>query len=796
LWSLRLGLAKSEQALAYRIRTSQPQEAEKIYRQVLELLEKLLAQSPANAHVRQQMCIAMESLAAHLQQVGRDEAAAELTGRAQTIVEKLVLDFPQASDYRERFAKGYAAQAQRLLETQPQQAEQAYRRALTIQQQLVLDFPGQPRFADDVVVTQRRLLDLLRTANGPQGLIDLQRQMLAHSQRVAQQSPDVLTYHREVAKNHNRLGLLLREAGQSAAAEVELLKAQEVWRGRFSPKVEKALKAAEADSKNVHRWHDLFLAYHGNGEWEKCLWAIKKKQEHCAPSVWEWFHESMVLWQLNQRDEAHAKFHAALDAMERDDSRLGQLRGYQSEAAMLLGLPDPGLRVDRANDYSKQAGALEKAGQTAQAKEAYAQAIEAYESLAADFPLAQSYTRKLAGLLTKAGRSQEIEPAYRRAIAGIEELEQASPELRLAQANYHNDLATLLNSGQRLTEAEEAVRRAVALKQDLVRDFPGRPELPFHLAHSYLGLCYVLQAAQQTSVAAEALGQADDLLQKLADDLAARKLLRERLGHTLWKAADSWLGMNRLDEARQSNQQALLCFGQLAAEFPATHFFRQEQAFSHRRLADVAERAKQPEKIEEHLQLAAGIYAQLMAEVPGSDFYRHEAAAVYVRLGNLLLPSEKRQEAEAEYTKAIHLSPQAGAAWSGRAYAHFHRQQWEQAAADFSKAIELTPNVHGNWWHRGHSYLHMQQWDQAAADFGKSVETWPDGGEGWYLRAIARAQMNQPDQALADLRQALAKGYLRLEQLKNEPKLEPLHKTADFGKLLEELQRKVKLESK
>jgi tetratricopeptide (TPR) repeat protein len=114
----------------------------------------------------------------------------------------------------------------------------------------------------------------------------------------------------------------------------------------------------------------------------------------------------------------------------------------------------------------------------------------------------------------------------------------------------------------------------------------------------------------------------------------------------------------------------------------------------------------------------------------------------------------------------------------------------------FSKAIDLASKAHMNWWHRGHAYLNVAQWDKAAANFGTVVDQWPDGAEVWYLHAVAMAQLNQPDKALADLRQAIAKGFNNLQWLKDDSRLAPLRTGEDFGKLVEELERKQTSQSK
>jgi tetratricopeptide (TPR) repeat protein len=142
-----------------------------------------------------------------------------------------------------------------------------------------------------------------------------------------------------------------------------------------------------------------------------------------------------------------------------------------------------------------------------------------------------------------------------------------------------------------------------------------------------------------------------------------------------------------------------------------------------------------------------------------------------------------------DFSVAIELTPDRAASWTGRATASLHLRQWDKAVADYSKAIELSPELHTNWWHRGHAYLQLKEWDKAAADFGRVVEQWPDNAEGWYRRGVALVQLNQPDQAVADLRQAIAKGFKNVEQLKTDSQLDTLRNREDFGKLLEDLKR-------
>jgi tetratricopeptide (TPR) repeat protein len=159
-------------------------------------------------------------------------------------------------------------------------------------------------------------------------------------------------------------------------------------------------------------------------------------------------------------------------------------------------------------------------------------------------------------------------------------------------------------------------------------------------------------------------------------------------------------------------------------------------------------------------------------------------AAAWLARGECRAEMGQLDLAADDFATAVKLGPDRWEAWAGRAWASFQRKQWEAAIADYSRAIDLAPKIHSNWYHRGLARMELGEWDNAVADLTKVVEGWPTESDGWYLRCVAFAQTGHPDRAIADLRQAVAKGYSAVGQLKSEPKLAPLRLRTDFIDLL------------
>jgi tetratricopeptide (TPR) repeat protein len=684
-----------------------------------------------------------------------------------------------------------------MTESRPLEAEQGYRRALAVLQKLVADFPDQARFMIELASSQERLIVLLRKTGKFDDVEKLYRQAIARCERLAAANPSLPGSQTELARNHSRLGILLRSAGRGPESESELRKAQDLLRAISGPELERLKKAAEADPTNGLRWGDLAIANYRFGNWDASL-EIFKSKEHLgygiAGSPWQWFYIAMAHWQLDHKEEAHSWYYQSVDWVEREREK--RLLAVQAEAAALMDLPDPSHRSEQAWEYSQTGTDLEKQGQRDKAKEAYGKALDLYEKLLVDFPTVPAYRTKLVELLNKTGRGKDVERVDREAISRLEKLAAAHPKMALYRLYLVHSYQALANylcyEINQKAAAEKIYRESVLVREGLVADFPDNRDYQFHLAHGHLGLAFLFEATGRLPEAEKAYRQALVSFEKVAAESPNEPAHRVELATYLDRMGILLMTAKKLEEAEKTYRQAVAVWEKLANDLPADDWPRHELAYSHYLLGDLLKNTSRPQEAEQAYGKALALQEHLLVGTPTSASYRGRLALYHINRGNVYATSSQWDKAVADYTKAIELKPDASEAWSGRAFVHFHRQQWDKAVADFSKAIDLAPQVHANWWHRGHAYLQLAQWDKAAADFGKVLEKWPDGAEGWYWRGEAFAQMNQPDKALADLQQAIAKGFTNVEQMKTDPKLDPLRTREDFGKLLEEMERQGK----
>jgi tetratricopeptide (TPR) repeat protein len=117
---------------------------------------------------------------------------------------------------------------------------------------------------------------------------------------------------------------------------------------------------------------------------------------------------------------------------------------------------------------------------------------------------------------------------------------------------------------------------------------------------------------------------------------------------------------------------------------------------------------------------------------------------------------EKREEAVADYTRAIELNPRFVRAYAKRGLIYYNNNQPDLAHSDFSKAIEVNPRYGVLYFYRGNIYLEQQKLEQAIGEYTKSVELDPLDGDVWFNRAVCYKKLGKYDLALADYAKAIA----------------------------------------
>jgi tetratricopeptide (TPR) repeat protein len=107
-------------------------------------------------------------------------------------------------------------------------------------------------------------------------------------------------------------------------------------------------------------------------------------------------------------------------------------------------------------------------------------------------------------------------------------------------------------------------------------------------------------------------------------------------------------------------------------------------------------------------------------------------------------------EAIAEYSRVIELTPKGAGAWNTRGAAYWHMHLYDKALADFNQSIELAPKASAGWHWRGLAYVQLHQYDKAIGDYNQAIELGPKVGNAWGARAQAYMQLHQYEKAIAD----------------------------------------------
>jgi len=114
-------------------------------------------------------------------------------------------------------------------------------------------------------------------------------------------------------------------------------------------------------------------------------------------------------------------------------------------------------------------------------------------------------------------------------------------------------------------------------------------------------------------------------------------------------------------------------------------------------------------------------------------------------------------EAIAEFTKAIQLSPNDARIYNDRGWAYYKMNRFPEATEDFSKAIEIAPKDFAGYSGRGVMLVAQNQNDAALVDLNKALELKPDDAQTLRFRASAYKNLKQYDLAIQDYTAVLSK---------------------------------------
>jgi tetratricopeptide (TPR) repeat protein len=125
-------------------------------------------------------------------------------------------------------------------------------------------------------------------------------------------------------------------------------------------------------------------------------------------------------------------------------------------------------------------------------------------------------------------------------------------------------------------------------------------------------------------------------------------------------------------------------------------------------------------------------------------------AAEHANKGVELAQSGAYEEAIAEFSRALELSPKDPRLYNDRGRVYHRMNRLPEAIEDFSKAITLAPKDYAGYSERGAAEVSQNQMEAAVADLNKALELKPNDAQTLRWLASAHRGLKQYDLAVAD----------------------------------------------
>jgi serine/threonine protein kinase/tetratricopeptide (TPR) repeat protein len=430
---------------------------------------------------------------------------------------------------------------------------------------------------------------------------------------------------------------------------------------------------------------------------------------------------------------------------------------------------EPKARLEVARARWRVGNVRQQFGDLIKAEESYRGALSLLEDSPSDDNASQEWARVRAGcqmdlgvLLMQTDRYAAAESIEREALAVAERLSAdnpATPIYRFDQARWLSSFGGLL---ARMKQPEEALRvrqQAADLLAKLATQYPKDPAYRHHLAiaNINLGNSHPEAGAEhgpKANPAGEvAFRRAKTILENLVGEFPARPdyrwdlaLADFNLGALLHKAG-------RLKEAEPVEREAISRYQKLAYDFPDIPDYRFELARSFGNLALLLEKTDRPAEAERALRGAIQSLELLVASVPDRIEYRDYLLGYYFSLGQLLDDMAQYGEAEKllrrglqRYPNTLNLTNQL--AWLLANCADPNVRKPAEAVELAKSLVRVESKEAEPWQTLGVAHYRAGNYADAVNALEKAISiSPPSDSRRWLFLAMAESKLGHQQQA-------------------------------------------------
>ncbi|MGE0697196.1 MAG: protein kinase [Pirellulales bacterium] len=679
---------------------------------------------------------------------GRPAEGIAFLKRAKSVLELLLRDAPNNSEYRADLARTCEHLADRL----PENTEAEVRQALSLRESLVAEFPQSPHNRIELGRSLQQYARHMRPRDSIEAE-NLSRRAIDLAESVVRDYPNVPLYTSELTdallasrmKEHIDAGLRLLD-DRVANCPADPAKRDQL--AHLLRHVAEGLPKDEGSRPKItllHRrslqlFEDLVREFPENPSYREDVGHSGRFLASSTDAERNW--------------EESLKFMAvAVDAFEAlVTAKIDQKDGYY--------------RSFHADSLNRLSWRLSRAGRVQEAAQAQQRSADSFETLTREFPTNVSYRPqlmeslgRLAKRLAASGRHVEADAAWQRVVKICEALLAEHPQDRQAREQLSRNLSKIVDEFRADPDkCEPMLRKALTLHAELADEAAdGRTHLE-QAAHLHRQLAWLMRGKQHLDEARQNFEQAAAIFEKLAADTSAKRHndYRALEGDTYLHLARTLAQMGQSETAVKISQRSADIAATLADKFPQSpaHLHQKCNALGMRAEA-LAANGRSAEALQARRDQIAQS-EQLVHAFPNYDAqnFQRSRGVAYLELARLLIETGVDEEARQVAEKAFAIGPcDAGAlndfAWKS-VVSHDVRPAVAALAIEAAdQATKTAPNDPMIFNTLGVAQYRAGQWEESIASLTKAEELAPDkhSGFNWFFQAMSNWQLDQKDEA-------------------------------------------------